>query len=81
MSVIFNLELSKSKTSITEGSVLIRITQHRKLKRIGTGVSIPIKSWDKVHHKIKSTHPLCHELNNLINEKLKKVTSLYKAVI
>ncbi len=81
MSVTFNLELSKSKTSITEGSVLIRITQKRKLKRIGTGVTIPIKSWDKIHQKVKSNHPLSKELNNLINEKLKKVTSAYTKLL
>ena len=44
MSVTCNLELSKTKTYSIEGSVLVRITQHRKLKRIGKGVTIPINS-------------------------------------
>ena len=45
MTVTFNLELNKSKAFTTEGSVLIRITKDRKSKRIGTGITIPIKSW------------------------------------
>lgn len=81
MSVTFNLELSKSKASTTEGSVLIRLTQHRKSKRIGTGVTIPIKSWDKLHQIVKKNHPLSQELNNLINEKLRKVTTVYTRLI
>jgi integrase len=81
MSVTFNLELSKSKASTTEGSVLIRLTQHRKSKRIGTGVTIPIKSWDKLHQIVKKNHPLSQELNNLINEKLRKVTTVYTRLL
>jgi hypothetical protein len=49
MSVIFNLELSKRKSSNSEVSVLIRKTQHRKSKRIVTGITIPIKSWQNVN--------------------------------
>lgn len=81
MSVTFNLELSKSKSSDKEGSILIRLTQHRKSKRIGTGVTIPIKSWDKIHQKVKKNHPLKDELNNLILEKLKKVTAVYTKLL
>lgn len=81
MSVTFNLELNKSNTSSKEGSVLIRITQHRKSKRIGTGVTIPIKSWDKAHQKVRNNHPLSHEINNLINEKLRKVIAAYTKLL
>lgn len=81
MSTTFNLELSKSKASDTEGSILIRITQHRKLKRIGTGVTIPIKSWDKTHQKVRGSHPMSHELNALLLEKLKKVTAVYTKLL
>ena len=68
MSITFNLELNKSNTSSKEGSVLIRVTQHRKLKRIGTGISIPIISWDKVHQKVKKSHPLAAEYNNILQQ-------------
>ena len=81
MSITFNLELNKSNTSSKEGSVLIRVTQHRKLKRIGTGISIPIISWDKVHQKVKKSHPLAVEYNNILQQSLKKVITAYSTLL
>ncbi len=81
MSVTFNLELSKSNTSGKEGSVLIRITKQRKLKRIGTGISIPIQAWDKVHQKVKKSHPLSIPYNSVLQETLKKVITAYSTLL
>jgi integrase len=80
MNITFQLELNTSNAS-RDGRVLIRCTQNRKHKRISTGVAVASKYWDKNHHKIKSSHPLCIELNNLIQEKLKKVTAAYTKLI
>ena len=80
MNITFQLELNTSNAS-KDGRVLIRCTQNRKHKRISTGVAVSPKYWDKIHHKIKSSHPLSHELNNLINEKLKKVTTVYTKLL
>ena len=80
MNITFQLELNTSNAS-RDGRVLIRCTQNRKHKRISTGVAVAPKYWDKNHHKIKSSHPLYIELNNLIQEKLKKVTAAYTKLI
>lgn len=81
MSLTFNLELNRSNTSSNEGTVLIRITQHRKLKRIGTGISIPIQAWDKIHQKVKKSHPLSNEYNGILTESLKKVIAAYNKLL
>jgi len=81
MNITFQFELNTSNSSSKEGRVLIRCTQNRKHKRISTGVALAPKYWDKIHHKIKSSHPLCNELNNLIQEKLKKVTAAYTKLL
>ena len=79
--ISISLELNFKKSNDLEGRVLIRCTQNRKHKRISTGVAVAPKYWDKIHHKIKSSHPLCNELNNLIQEKLKKVTASYTKLL
>jgi len=79
--ISISLELNFKKSNDLEGRVLIRCTQNRKHKRISTGVAVAPKYWDKIHHKIKSSHPLCNELNNLIKEKLKKVTAAYTKLL
>jgi integrase len=81
MTVTFNLELSKSKTSTTEGSVLIRVTKDRKSKRIGTGITIPIKSWDKIHQHVKKNHSLAGEYNSVLQEMMKKVVAAYSRIL
>jgi len=81
MSVTFNLEINRNNTSISEATVLIRITQNRKLKRIGTGISIPVQSWDKVNQKVKKNHPLSTEYNVILQESLKKVITSYGKVL
>jgi hypothetical protein len=81
MNISFNLELSTSKGSNEEQSILIRCTLNRKHKRISTGLSVPVNSWDKTHHKVRKSHPLAVEYNNLLLEKLKKITSVYAKLL
>jgi integrase/recombinase XerD len=80
MNITFQLELNTSNAS-KEGRVLIRCTQNRKHKRISTGVAVAPNNWDKVRHKVKKTHPISNELNNLIQEKLRKVTTIYTKLL
>jgi integrase/recombinase XerD len=80
MNITFQLELNTSNAS-KEGRVLIRCTQNRKHKRISTGVAVASNFWDKVRHKVKKTHPMSNELNNLIQEKLRKVTTIYTKLL
>ena len=77
MNITFSFELNSSKTLDKEQSILIRLTQQRKLKRIGTGIKIAPKFWNKDKQIIKSAHPLSVQYNKIISEKLKKVTSTY----
>ena len=80
MNITFQLELNTSNAS-KEGRVLIRCTQNRKHKRISTGVAVATNYWDKVRHKVKKSHPISNELNNLIQEKLRKVTAVYTKLL
>lgn len=77
MNVTFNLELNKNNASSKEATVLIRLTLNRKMKRISTGVSIPVNSWDNVNKKVKKNHPLAKEYNQIIDESLKKLVNAY----
>lgn len=79
--ISISLELNSKKSNDLEGRVLIRCTQNRQHKRIGTGVAVAPKYWDKKHHRVKGSHPLSNELNNLIQEKLKKVTAVYTKLL
>ena len=79
--ISISVELNIKKSTSTEGRVFIRCTQNRKHKRIGTGVAVAYKDWDKKRHKVKSSNPLSNELNNLIQEKLKKVTAVYTKLL
>jgi hypothetical protein len=58
MNITFQFVLNTSNSSSKEGRVLIRCNQNRKHKRISTGVAVAPKCWDKIHHKIKSSHTL-----------------------
>jgi hypothetical protein len=81
MNITFQFELNTSKLSSKEGRVLIRCTQNRKHKRISTGIAVSAKYWDKKHHKVKNSHPLCRELNQLLQEKLRKLTNTYARLL
>lgn len=69
--ITFNLEISHKKEALNSGRLLIRYTQNRKHKRVSTCISIAPKYWDKVHNKIKPSHPQSVDLKNLIQEKMR----------
>jgi hypothetical protein len=50
--ISISLELNFKKSNDLEGRVLIRCTQNRKHKRIGTEVALSLKYWDKIYPKI-----------------------------
>lgn len=77
MNITFSLELSNKASSNEENSLFIRCTQDRKHKRIALGIGIKKQFWDKKNKRVKSAHQLSVELNNLITEKLKKITKAY----
>ena len=79
--ITFNLELSHKKEASISGRLLIRCTQNRIHKRLSTGISVAPKFWDKVHYKIKPSHPQSDDLNNLIHEKIKKLTVAYSTLL
>ncbi|MDC0303859.1 site-specific integrase [Flavobacteriales bacterium] len=53
----------------------IRVISNRKIKYRSVGVDIEPKHWDKLKEKVKRTHPNSMRFNNMIQEKLKEVTS------
>jgi|JI6StandDraft_1071083.scaffolds.fasta_scaffold128418_1 integrase/recombinase XerD len=77
MNITFSLELSSSKTSSVQHSVMIRITKNRKLKRFSTGIKVEKKYWDRPKQKIKASHPLAKEYNKLLQEQLRKTVASY----
>lgn len=46
--------------------IAIRITKNRKSSYLYTGQYIDLKYWDKVHYKVKKSHPNSERLNNFI---------------
>lgn len=81
MNIHFNLELSTKASLRSEKSVLIRLTQARKHRRISTGIQLEERYWDSKRKKVKGQHPLSKEYNEIIANKLKEVTSLYSSLL
>jgi hypothetical protein len=57
--------------------VHIRVTQNRKSRFVGTGVTIPIDSWDAEKQRVKSNIPKNKELQLQIDN---KVSELYRRI-
>ena len=81
MNITFNLELNSSNSSKGVKTILIRCTQNRKHKRISTGITIPVSSWNKNKQLIKPSHTLSAEYNKLLQTKLKSVINAYNKLI
>ena len=81
MNITFTLELSSYVGENKEVSILIRMTQNRKLKRISTGVTIDPSSWDPVKKKIKKKHPLAEQYNKLLDVKMAEVIKAYSKLL
>ena len=81
MNITFNLELNSGSSSAGEKSVLIRCTQDRKHRRIGTGISVAVKAWNKSKQQIKKSHFMATEYNNVIKNKLKAVIVVYNKLL
>jgi site-specific recombinase XerD len=81
MNITFNLELNSSNSSKGVKTILIRCTQNRKHKRISTGITIPVSSWNKNKQLIKASHKLSAEYNKLLQTKLKSVINAYNKLI
>lgn len=77
MNINFSLELSSRANSQEKKSVLIRLTQNRKHRRISTGIQLESKYWNKTLKKVKSNHPLSSEYNRILTAKLKAITEQY----
>ena len=81
MNVHFNLELSSRASSQSEKSVLIRLTQNRRHRRISTGIQVEEKHWDHAGQKIRKNHPLAAEYNSVLHAKIKELTGVYSKLI
>jgi hypothetical protein len=58
MNITFTLELSSQAGKKKEVSILIRMTQNRKLKSMSTGIKVLHETWDPVKKKIRKKHHL-----------------------
>jgi len=77
MNISFTLELSSSKDSRQQASILIRMTQNRKLKRLATGLKVSVAQWDPVRKKIRKLHPQHQVLNKVLDAKLSDLIGRY----
>lgn len=76
--ITFNIELNSRPDKEGLHSILIRITENRQHRRVGTGYSIEKVHWG--NGKIKDSHPNCKELNLLIRKKIQELeNSLLKS--
>ena len=58
--------------------IQIRVTQNRKSRFIGTGVTIPIDDWDSEKQLIKSNSPKSKELQLQIDKKISELNRRIK---
>ena len=81
MNITFTLELSSNNGKKREVSILIRMTQNRKLKRVATGIKILPETWDPVKKKIRKKHPLADQYNKVLDLKLTEVIKTYSKLL
>ncbi len=81
MNITFTLELSSSKVSDKDVSILIRMTQNRKLKRLSTGVKVPPALWDPIRKRITRRHSQAAQYNKLLDIKLAEVVNIYSKLL
>jgi integrase/recombinase XerD len=81
MNITFTLELTSHPSETKEVSILIRMTQNRKLKRMSTGIKVLPSTWDPVKKKIRKKHPLADQLNKLLDVKLAEVINTYSKLL
>lgn len=81
MNITFTLELSSNTSTKKEVSVLIRMTQKRKLKRMATGIKVLPETWDPIKKKIRKKHPLADQYNKVLDLKLAEVIKTYSKLL
>ena len=81
MKITFTLELSSHTGAKKEVSILIRMTQNRKLKRISTGIKVLPDTWDPVKKKIRKKHHLADQYNKLLDLKLAEAIKTYTKLL
>lgn len=81
MNITFTLELSSYTSAKKEVSILIRMTQNRKLKRMATGIKVLPENWDPIKKKIKKKNPLADQYNKVLELKLAEVIKTYSKLL
>jgi integrase/recombinase XerD len=81
MNITFTLELSSHTAEKKKVSILIRMTQNRKLKRMSTGIKVLPETWDPVKKKIRKKHHLADQYNKLLDLKLAEVIKTYTKLL
>ncbi len=81
MNITFTLELSSHTSTKKEVSILIRMTQNRKLKRMATGIKVLPETWDPIKKKIRKKHPLVNQYNKVLDLKLAEVIKTYSKLL
>lgn len=64
----FTVELNHKPKKDGNHSLLLRITENRKIRRIYTGFDIPKKDWNPNKKEVRRTHPLFTQINKRIEE-------------
>jgi integrase/recombinase XerD len=81
MNITFTLELSSHTVEKKEVSILIRMTQNRKLKRMSTGIKVLPETWDPFKKKIRKKHHMADQYNKLLDLKLAEVIKTYSKLL
>ena len=81
MNITFTLELTSNTSTKKEVSILIRMIQNRKLKRMATGIKVLPETWDSITKKIRKKYPLANQYNKLLDLKLAEVIKEYSKLL
>lgn len=81
MTITFSLELNYRADSSGQHLIQIRCSQNRKHKRFTTGISVPLKSWDKQKQKIKKNHPNNEQYTRIIEAQMKQLCERYAKLL
>ena len=81
MNITFGIEAIINKGVEQKYGIFIRCTQHRKHKRIHTGITISAEHWNPQKKAVRKSHPLYLEYNQRIQNQLQETIRTYHTLL
>ena len=75
--ITFHTELDNYKKKDGTSNIQIRVTQHRRAKRITIGVSILPEHWNPGKGEVRKSNPQCRQINAIIRSKIVELERSY----